>query len=425
MAVYGIASDGNLWWYSHDGRGDGTERWTGRNLVGRGGWQDYKSVFGARDGILYAISHDGNLWWYHHTDWANGTEAWTGRNLVGRGGWDDYKTVFAGIEGTIYGVSHDGNLWWYRHDGRTAGTEGWTGRRLVGRGGWQDYRTVFAGSGGAIYAISNDGNLWWYRHDGWHDGSESWSGRNLIGRGGWADYKSVLAGRGNDIYAVANDGDLWWYRHDGALDGTERWTGRNRVGRGGWQDYKGVTVVGDQVADNFTFVAGITQAQQDTVLERHRFAYSRIMQCQNITGQRIALINAYNRPIQHGIETQPNVNASAIVGGTQMWVNFNVLFPQGPVEIAQTLIHEMMHCAGFRHPQRRVPPAGMSCANPNPNLFDCPFDNGQYYGTPPLQAEVCIAGSQSDVLRLLDAQAEEYCVIDEEGKATISRAPRQ
>ena len=69
----------------------------------------------------------------------------------------------------------------------------------------------------------------------------------------------------------------------------------------------------------------------------------------------------------------------------------------------------MMHCAGVGHPVRRRPPAGMSCNQPNPQLFDCPFDNGQYYGTAPLQAEMCIAGSQSDV----------NCDTNEEGSYSI------
>jgi hypothetical protein len=48
-----------------------------------------------------------------------------------------------------------------------------------------------------------------------------------------------------------------------------------------------------------------------------------------------------------------------------------------------------MHCAGYTHPTRIDPPA--------PNA-DAPYDNGKYYGTPPLRAELCIAGQQSDLL---------------------------
>jgi hypothetical protein len=137
-----------------------------------------------------------------------------------------------------------------------------------------------------------------------------------------------------------------------------------------------------------------------------------------------ALAATYRRPIRHGINNVPNVNASAFINGNQVFVNFGNLFPQGGTEIAQSLIHEMMHCTGFTHPIRRNPdPAlGQSCAAPNAALFDCPFDNGVYYGTQPLQAELCIAGAQSDLLlRAVEKAADESCVIDEAGEATIYR----
>ena len=43
MALYGIHSNGNLLWNSHDGRDDGSQRWTGPKGVGLGGWKDYRS----------------------------------------------------------------------------------------------------------------------------------------------------------------------------------------------------------------------------------------------------------------------------------------------------------------------------------------------------------------------------------------------
>lgn len=80
----------------------------------------------------------------------------------------------------------------------------------------------------------------------------------------------------------------------------------------------------------------------------------------------------------------------------------------------------MMHCAGFTHPDRRDPPPGRDCSAPDPYVFDCPNDNGVYYGTPPLRAEFCIAGDQSDVQSRLSAKAEnESCSIDAEGVATL------
>ena len=147
-----------------------------------------------------------------------------------------------------------------------------------------------------------------------------------------------------------------------------------------------------------------------------------MMTCNQIADQRQILREAYQRPIHHGIEMRANVNASADIGGREIRVNFAVLFPRGNVEIAQTLIHEMMHCAGERHPRRRDPDpdAGESCARPDPTRFDCPFDGGPYYGTPPLQAELCIAGSQSDqLLNANETASQRNCVIDESGVASI------
>jgi len=177
------------------------------------------------------------------------------------------------------------------------------------------------------------------------------------------------------------------------------------------------------IADNFTFEDDITPAEVGMLRERHRFAFSSIMSCPVLNAnERGRLINTYRLAIHHSRTNDPKVNASAFVGVPAMSVNFTNLFPQGPIEIAQTLIHEMMHCAGFSHPDRRHPPEGMSCTDPNPALFDCPFDNGQYYGTAPLRAEVCIGGSQSDMRARFQKKAqEERCVIDSNGLATIRR----
>lgn len=145
---------------------------------------------------------------------------------------------------------------------------------------------------------------------------------------------------------------------------------------------------------NFTFDSDITDAQRARLLERHTWAYFQAGTCGALTAQETADVRAaYDRAIRHSTTTA-NVNGSATVGGSRLWINFNNLFPLGDDEIAQTLLHEMMHCAGYTHPARIDPPA--------PNA-DVPGDNGKYYGTPPLRAELCIAGQQSDAgsLRLM------------------------
>jgi Repeat of unknown function (DUF5648) len=151
----------------------------------------------------------------------------------------------------------------------------------------------------------------------------------------------------------------------------------------------------DGLMSNFTFDAGISFNQKLRVMQRHAFAHFRARECNSLSPQeRTNLLNAYQKAINHSVSTNPNENASSTIGGSQLWINFVNLFPLGDREIAQTLIHEMMHIAGYTHPQRCdqvTPPAPQLC-----NPIDVPGDNGLYYGTPPLRAELCIGGVQSD-----------------------------
>jgi hypothetical protein len=161
---------------------------------------------------------------------------------------------------------------------------------------------------------------------------------------------------------------------------------------------------------NFTFDTGIPANDSLRVMQRHAFAHFRARQSNSINPQeRTDLLNAYQKAIRHSISTNPNVNASATIGGSQISINFGNLFPLGDREIAQTLIHEMMHIAGYTHPQRCdqvTPPAQQLC-----NPIDTPGDNGRYYGTPPLRAELCIAGVQSDT-GLLSLNHSQFLTLD-------------
>ncbi|WP_405419308.1 hypothetical protein [Streptomyces erythrochromogenes] len=213
---------------------------------------------------------------------------------------------------------------------------------------------------------------------------------------------------GNRIIVTTQDGGVW--AHD--INGTT-------VGPAFPMNF---------VLSHFTFASDISAGNRQRTLDRHRFALMRSTGCNNLSAEeKSKLHGAYDRAIHHTTNTDPNANASAAVGGSSLSVNFGVLFPQGDEEISQTLIHEMMHSAGYTHPTRRDPPSGSSCARPDPDVFDCPGDNGVYYGTAPLRAEMCIAGDQSDVRsRLTDRATTENCVIDDNGVATIHKeASRQ
>lgn len=165
----------------------------------------------------------------------------------------------------------------------------------------------------------------------------------------------------------------------------------------GWNWPAAFAASWSEIGGNFAFDAALSAAQRTILLDRHQFAFGQIQGCGNLNNaQKAALTEAYRRPIRHGITLNANNNASAFPNLNMIYVNTTNFFAISNDERAQTLIHEMVHCAGFTHPDLRRPPAGMSCASPNPAIFDCPNDNGQYYGTPPLQAEICIAGVQSD-----------------------------
>jgi len=83
---------------------------------------------------------------------------------------------------------------------------------------------------------------------------------------------------------------------------------------------------------NFTFAADISAENRAKLLDRHRFALARIGACGNLSASEKDKLNeAYRRPIHHTTLNQAGANASAQVGGSQLNVNFGVLFPQGDV----------------------------------------------------------------------------------------------
>jgi Tachylectin/Trypsin len=235
--VYGVASDGALRCYMHNGylTGAGLETagaWGGGGVVGTG-WTMFQSVFSA-SGATYGIHPDGRLFWYRHVGFTDCSFSWQGPRVVGYG-WQSFKQVFgmtgSSLGGVIYGIAQDGTLYWYRHAGYVDGTSVWNGARVVGSG-WNAFKRVFSGGDGVIYALKDDGTLLWYRHTGWTDGSFAWEGPRVVGTG-WAAFRNVFAG-GDDgiVYAVRTDGALLWYKHRGFATGTFDWDGPRVVGTG-------------------------------------------------------------------------------------------------------------------------------------------------------------------------------------------------
>jgi len=256
-SIYAIYPNGDLMWYRHLGRDDGTFRWEGPRKVGSG-WGEYERVFSGGDGILYAIeplvpaslptgvgpgmgghaASGGNLLWYRHIGQEDGSFRWEGPKKVGTG-WSGLKSVFSGGNGLIYAVTpvveaslptgigpgmgghpaSGGDLMWYRHLGHEDGTFRWEGPKKVGTG-WGSMEKLFCDAD-VIYAVTpfapatlpigigpgmgghpaSGGDLNWYRHLGQKDGSFRWEGPKKVGVG-WSGQEELFPGGDGVIYLV-------------------------------------------------------------------------------------------------------------------------------------------------------------------------------------------------------------------------------
>jgi hypothetical protein len=148
---------------------------------------------GIGPGMRGHAASGGDLLWYRHVGREDGSFQWEGPKKVGTG-WGDFKQLFSGGDGIIYGVTpivptslptgigpgmrgnpaSGGDLLWYRHVGREDGSFQWEGPKKVGTG-WGDFKHLFCGADGIIYAVANNDDLMWYRHDGRADGSFRWA----------------------------------------------------------------------------------------------------------------------------------------------------------------------------------------------------------------------------------------------------------
>jgi hypothetical protein len=102
----GSMATGELYWYQHLGRSDGTASWAngGQHKVVGGGW-NFKQVFAADDGVIYGVTTTGDLYWYQHLGRSDGTANWAngGQHKVVGSGWN-FKQVFAADDAIVYAV---------------------------------------------------------------------------------------------------------------------------------------------------------------------------------------------------------------------------------------------------------------------------------------------------------------------------------
>lgn len=291
------ASGGDLMWFRHEGRLDGSFDWEGPEKVGHR-WEGLSRVFSDGSGLVYGVTprvpasrisetvqvtatgehigsggkpaSGGDLFWYRHLGRDDGSFRWEGPRQVGIR-WDAFKHLFSGGNGVIYGVQQNGDLLWYRHVGCSDGSFIWQGPKKVGVG-WGTMSTVFSGGDGILYAVTprveaglhitgavmpaSGGDLLWFRHVGHEDGRFEWEGPRVVGAR-WDALSTVFAAGDGILYGItpivdasiematsvtqdhvgghirlASGGDLLWYHHLGATDGSFRWDGPKKVGTG-------------------------------------------------------------------------------------------------------------------------------------------------------------------------------------------------
>jgi len=174
-----------------------------------------------------------------------------------------------------------------------------------------------------------------------------------------------------------------------------RWTiGRGEYGKnpgypksiaGNWDSFMNdrisAAVNWNLVIPHFRYDDDINDADKEKLIERHTFVLSKIYSCKSLSPEaKEKLIESYRSNIRNSRLYDPKINGGGSAAEKRIWINFDNL-RNDDREFAQTIIHEMMHIAGYAHPKKED--------------SDQPGDDGQYYGSPPLQAELCIDGKQS------------------------------
>jgi len=239
--LYGVAPDGTLKWFRHEGANVGSFDLEGPRSVNVG-WANFKQVTAGGEGVIYAVTRQGALMLFRHAGFGEGlgrddAAAWLPPQEIATG-WGNFTQIFSGGDGVIYAVTPEGKLRWYRHTGFINGRATLDGPREVGRG-WGGLRHVFSMGDGVIYTITPDGKLRWYRHVAHRTGGGletqgSWEGGREVGHG-WEGLRQVFAAGRGVIYAVTPDGKLWWYRHRGYR------TGRGFETPGSWEARKSIS----------------------------------------------------------------------------------------------------------------------------------------------------------------------------------------
>jgi Tachylectin len=191
--LYMVTTSDDILWYKQlpSPRPNTPAGWEGPRNVGSG-WADLLAVLPAGGNRFYGVAADGTLLWYQHDGFNDGTSNWTGPRVVGSG-WNGFLKIVAGSDGVLYAILPNGTLIWYRHDGvlTGGGADTWRGPSQIGTG-WDKFKVIFSVGQGIIYAIDNLGQLTWQHHLGFENGDNDWDRAMFNAGNGWGDFKSVL-----------------------------------------------------------------------------------------------------------------------------------------------------------------------------------------------------------------------------------------
>jgi hypothetical protein len=88
------------------------------------GW-NFKRVFSGGAGVIYALTDTGDLLWYRHDGRVDGSQTWASNSGAKVGtGWT-VDQIFSAGNGVIYIINSASELIWFRHTGFTDGSPNW------------------------------------------------------------------------------------------------------------------------------------------------------------------------------------------------------------------------------------------------------------------------------------------------------------
>ncbi len=202
-------------------------------VIGQGGWQQFKFLFSGGDNVIYAVDQQGQLLRYVDASQTGGGDV-SSPQVIGQGGWLQFKFLFSGGNNVIYAVNQQGQLLRYVDASQTGGGDV-SSPQVIGQGGWLQFKFLFSGDNNVIYAVNQQGQLLRYV-DASQTGGGDVSSPQVIGQGGWLPFLFLLSGGNNVIYAVDQQGELLRYV-DASQTGGGDVSSPQVIGQGGWQQF--------------------------------------------------------------------------------------------------------------------------------------------------------------------------------------------